>query len=54
MRRQQRIGSGASSRDLVRSVEESLADTLIDAKQHGHTKVALVSAEGGIIAKPER
>jgi ATP-dependent Clp protease ATP-binding subunit ClpA len=54
MRRQQRIGSGASSRDLVRAVEESLADTLIDAKQHGHTKVTLVSLEDGVIAKPER
>ncbi|WP_174246427.1 AAA family ATPase [Burkholderia sp. L27(2015)] len=54
MRRQQRIGAGASSRDLVRAVEESLADTLIDAKQHGHTKVTLVSVEGGVIAKPEQ
>jgi ATP-dependent Clp protease ATP-binding subunit ClpA len=54
MRRQQRIGSGASSRDLVRAVEESLADTLIDARQHGHTKVTLVSSEGGVIAKPEQ
>lgn len=54
MRRQQRLGSGASSRDLVRAVEESLADTLIDAKQHGHSKVALLAAEGGVIARPER
>lgn len=53
MRRQSRLGTGASSRDLVRAVEESLADTLIDAKEHGHTKVALVSVEGGVIAKPQ-
>jgi ATP-dependent Clp protease ATP-binding subunit ClpA len=54
MRRQQRIGAGASSRDLVRAVEESLADTLIDAKRQGHSKVALVSAEGKVIARAER
>lgn len=53
MRRQHRIGAGASSRDLVRTVEESLADTLIDAKQHGHTKVRLVSVGGEVIAEPE-
>ncbi|WGS48899.1 AAA family ATPase [Paraburkholderia sp. D15] len=54
MRRQQRMGSGASSRDLVRAVEESLADTLIDARQQGHSKVTLVSSEGGVVARPER
>lgn len=53
MRRQQKLGTGASSRDLVRAVEESLADTLIDAKQHGHSKVALVSVDGCVVAKPE-
>ncbi|GAB2913526.1 hypothetical protein GCM10027093_60000 [Paraburkholderia jirisanensis] len=54
MRRQQRLGTGASSRDLVRAVEESLADTLIDAKQHGHTKVSLQSVDGSVIAQPEK
>ncbi|RDU96110.1 ATP-dependent Clp protease ATP-binding subunit [Trinickia dinghuensis] len=53
IRRQNRLGAGASSRDLVRAVEESLADTLIDAKQHGHTKVSLVSVDGSVIAKPQ-
>lgn len=53
IRRQNRLGAGASSRDLVRAVEEALADTLIDAKQHGHTKVALVSVDGSVIAKPQ-
>lgn len=53
MRRQSRLGTGASSRDLVRAVEESLADTLIDAKEQGHTKVALVSTDGGVIARPQ-
>lgn len=53
MRRQQRIGVGASSRDLVRAVEESLADTLIDAKQHGFARVRLVSDAGAVVARPE-
>ncbi|WP_206126384.1 AAA family ATPase [Burkholderia sp. Ac-20379] len=54
MRRQQRLGLGASSRDLLRAVEESLADTLIDAKQQGHTKVALELSAGTVVARPER
>lgn len=54
MRRQKRLGTGASSRDLVRAVEETIADTLIDAKEKGHTKVALVTANGTIVAKPEQ
>ncbi|MEX3693380.1 AAA family ATPase [Paraburkholderia sp. BR14263] len=54
MRRQQRMGSGASSRDLVRAVEESLADTLIDAKRQGHARVMLVSVDGKVIARAER
>ena len=53
MRRQKRLGTGASSRDLVRAVEETIADTLIDAKQKGHTRVALVTNNGTIVAKPE-
>jgi ATP-dependent Clp protease ATP-binding subunit ClpA len=53
MRRQGKLGSGASARDLVRLVEESIADTLIDAKQNGHTKVALVTTEGRVLARPE-
>lgn len=52
MRRQDRLGSGASSRDLVRAVEESIADALIEAKQKGHAKVMLISANGLIVAKP--
>ncbi|MBI0325887.1 AAA family ATPase [Burkholderia plantarii] len=54
MRRQQRLGTGASSRDLLRAVEESLADTLIDAKQHGHGKVTLELQDGAVVARPER
>jgi ATP-dependent Clp protease ATP-binding subunit ClpA len=54
MRRQQKLGTGASSRDLVRAVEESIADTLIDAKQNGYTKVTLLTVNGNVIAKPEK
>jgi ATP-dependent Clp protease ATP-binding subunit ClpA len=52
MRRQQKLGTGASSRDLVRAVEESIADALIDAKQKGYSKVALMSGNGAVVAKP--
>ena len=54
MRRQRRLGVGASSRDLVRGIEESLADTLIDARQKGYTNVALFSAEGRVVAVPKQ
>jgi len=53
MRRQQKLGTGASSRDLVRAVEESIADTLINAKQQGHLRVALVSVNGTVVAEPQ-
>jgi ATP-dependent Clp protease ATP-binding subunit ClpA len=51
MRRQQKLGVGASSRDLVRAVEESIADTLIEAKQKGYTSVSLISVDGVVEAK---
>lgn len=52
MRRQKKLGGGASTRDLVRAVEESIADTLIDAKQRGHTKVSVRSHDGRVFALP--
>jgi ATP-dependent Clp protease ATP-binding subunit ClpA len=52
MRRQQKLGSGSSSRDLVRAVEEAIADSLIDAKQRGHTKVSIVAVTGRVEARP--
>lgn len=52
MKRQQRLGAGASSRDLLRAVEESVADTLIGAKQRGHQTVRLVSVDGRVHAEP--
>lgn len=53
MRRQRRLGGGASSRDLVRAIEESLADTLIEAREKGHSNVALFAADGRVIAVPK-
>ncbi len=54
MQRQNRLGVGASSRDLVRAIEDSIGDSLIDAKQKGYTRVALISTNGKVIAKPEQ
>jgi len=54
MRRQDRLGAGASSRDLVRAIEESIGDSLIDARQRGCTRVALASSDGRVTAKPEQ
>jgi ATP-dependent Clp protease ATP-binding subunit ClpA len=42
MQRQDRLGNGASSRDLVRSIEEAIADSLIDVKSRGAKRVRLV------------
>jgi len=52
MRRQGRLGSAASARDLVRIAEESIADTLIEAKQNGHARVSLVAIDGRVVARP--
>jgi ATP-dependent Clp protease ATP-binding subunit ClpA len=53
MRRQGRLGTAASARDLVRLAEESIADTLIEAKQSGHNRVSLIAVDGRVIARPE-
>jgi hypothetical protein len=50
--RQRKLGTGASSRDLIRAVEESIADALIDAKQKGHSKVSLIVENDHIVASP--
>jgi ATP-dependent Clp protease ATP-binding subunit ClpA len=52
IRRQTRLGTGASSRDLVRAIEESISDSLIEAKQRGHLRVSLAAVDGRVIAKP--
>jgi ATP-dependent Clp protease ATP-binding subunit ClpA len=50
--RQGRLGAAASSRDLLRAIEESIGDSLIDAKQRGNRRVSLVAADGRVIVKP--
>jgi ATP-dependent Clp protease ATP-binding subunit ClpA len=52
VQRQEKLGAVASSRDLVRAVEESIADTLIDAKQKGCSKVSLSYVDDKIMAVP--
>lgn len=53
MRRQGRLGTAASARDLVRIAEESIADTLIEAKQKGYASVSLVVVDGVVRARAE-
>jgi ATP-dependent Clp protease ATP-binding subunit ClpA len=50
MNRQKKMGLGASARDLVRVIEESIADTLIDAKQSGVTSISLEDRGGEVHA----
>lgn len=42
MARYRKLGKNSSSRDLVRAIEEQLADSLVDAKKHGAKKIELV------------
>jgi ATP-dependent Clp protease ATP-binding subunit ClpA len=42
MERQHKLGHNASSRDLVRAIEEQLADSFIQAKQKNYTCIRLV------------
>jgi ATP-dependent Clp protease ATP-binding subunit ClpA len=51
MNRQKKMGANASSRDLTRAIEESIADSLIAAKQKGAKAVSLVQSEGGVVAE---
>jgi hypothetical protein len=51
MARQTKLGNAASSRDLVRAIEESVADSLIDAKQRGAQRVSLVEKLGRVTAR---
>lgn len=50
MEAQDRLASHASSRDLVRSIEESIADSLIEQKQAGKTAIRLLYQDQKIIA----
>jgi len=52
VRRQQKLGSVGSSRDLVRAIEETIADSLIAAQQRKLTKVRLTVRGNAITAEP--
>ncbi|MBS1004460.1 AAA family ATPase [Acetobacter thailandicus] len=49
MRRQIRMGDGASARDLVRSIEDMISESLIIARQQGARMVTIDRAEDGTI-----
>ncbi len=51
MQKQDRLGQGASARDLVRSIEEMVSDGLIEARQKGAHCVKLEKGEDGIITR---
>ncbi|MBY0380415.1 MAG: AAA family ATPase [Xanthobacteraceae bacterium] len=48
--RHRKLGYAASARDLVRAIEEVIADSLIDAKRKGATRVALAESQGAVWA----
>jgi hypothetical protein len=45
------MGVAASSRDLTRAIEESIADSLIHAKEKGATAVSLIQRDDGVVAE---
>lgn len=49
MARYHKLGKSSSSRDLVRSIEEKMADSLIEAKKRGIKRITLVQNEDGNI-----
>ena len=51
MEKQDRLGQGASARDLVRSIEEMVSDGLIEARQKGARCVRLERGEHGILTR---
>ncbi len=52
MRRQSRMGDAASARDLVRSIEDMISESLIVARQQGASMVRLVKEDDGtVVAK---
>ncbi|MBN8498555.1 MAG: ATP-dependent Clp protease ATP-binding subunit [Candidatus Accumulibacter sp.] len=55
MVRHKKLGTVGSSRDLVRAIEEQLADSLIEARRKGFTRISLVQTESqGIVARAVR
>jgi ATP-dependent Clp protease ATP-binding subunit ClpA len=55
MKRYQKQGHNVSSRDLVRAIEEQLADSLIQAKQSNYKRIRLMQNDDGrIVARATR
>jgi ATP-dependent Clp protease ATP-binding subunit ClpA len=54
MGRYRRLGNTGSSRDLTRAVEESIADSLIKARQQGFDAIELRIVDQGVVARPVR
>ncbi|NHN89669.1 AAA family ATPase [Acetobacter conturbans] len=51
MRRQNRLGDGASARDLARSIEDMISESLIVARQQGAKMVRIIQTENGVTAQ---
>lgn len=51
LQRQQKLGTGASARDLVRSIEDMVSESLILARQNGAKLVRLVMTNDGVMAE---
>jgi ATP-dependent Clp protease ATP-binding subunit ClpA len=49
--RQQKLGIAASARDLVRAIEETIADSLIEAKRKGGKQISLTEHDGKVFAQ---
>ena len=54
MKRHEKLGAAGSSRDLVRALEEMIADSLINVRQKGVTCIRLVERNGAVIAEPSK
>ncbi len=50
VRRQQKLGQAASARDLVRGIEETIADSLIEAKRRGAQRVTALTFSAALLA----
>ncbi len=51
MQRQQKLGAGASARDLVRSIEDMVSESLILARQNSAKLVRLVMSNDSVKAE---
>jgi ATP-dependent Clp protease ATP-binding subunit ClpA len=54
MQRYRKLGSAASSRDIVRAMEEAIADSLIQARQAGFDMIELRAVDGRVTARALR